>query len=219
LSEWEFSSQSSMNGSHNSFSKPNQREDAMKGIIIGIAAMFVGIIVIAAIAIGTVAIEKFNWATQQETSIQYSYKDLQNIKSSYTAKVKEMAQIPDMYADKLKEVVSAAIEGRYGKDGSRAVMQWIQEQNPTTIDTKMFERVQLVIESGRNDFETAQRKHLELMRVYETQLKTFPGNVILGTVLRFPKINLADYQIIVLKDVQKQFETHTDETLDLKGDK
>ena len=182
-----------------------------------VGSVFLGLILLVGIAAWSIFGSAYNTANKSEINIEGNFKDLQNIKSNYTMKIREMAQVPDMYADKLKEVVSAAMEGRYGADGSKAVFQMINEQNPT-VDPTMYNRVQQVMEAGRNDFQQAQTKHNDILIAYKKVLTTFPNNIVYG-VLGYPKLDLSKYQIIIASETRKQFETGTDEKINLKDGK
>ena len=52
----------------------------------------------------------------------------------------EAAQIPAMQRDDLIDVVESALSARYGEDGSQAMFQFIQEQNPN-IDDQIKRRI------------------------------------------------------------------------------
>ena len=187
------------------------------GIVAIVFAVLIGFCVIIGGSIWMIYGHYNNLAVTQEIKIKANFKDLQNVKSNYTMKVREMAQVPDMYADKLKEVVGAAIEGRYGKDGSKAVFQMLTEQNPT-LDPSMYIRVQQVMEAGRNDFQVAQTSHNMILANYELMLSKFPDSFFFKMV-GYPKIDLSKYQIIISGETQHQFETGVDEKINLKDGK
>lgn len=186
-------------------------------IIAVVGGLFVGLFLLVAVAAWSIFGSAYNNANKSEINIKYNFKDLENIKSNYTMKIREMAQVPDMYADKLKEVVSAAISGRYGADGSKAVFQMITEQNPT-VDPTMYNRIQQVMEAGRNDFQQAQTRHNDMLGAYEKTLTTFPNNIVYQ-ILGYPKLDLSKYQIIIASETQKQFESGIDEKINLKDGK
>ena len=139
-------------------------------------------------------ISNANYGNSAENLITATYQDNQNVLAQYGQKVAEVAEVPTMYRDDLLKVTTAAIQGRYGEQGSKAVFQMIKEQNPT-LDSKMYTQIQQVIESGRNEFQASQTRLIDQERQYKTQL----GNVVSGFWLRlagYPKIDLSKYQPI-----------------------
>lgn len=134
--------------------------------------MTIGVIltlVIGGVVFG--AIQYFHYANlgnEFEHQIDATYKNNQNVLGQYSLKVKEVAKVSDKYTEALKDVVTGALTSRYGENGSQAVMQWIQEQNPT-VDPSIFLKIQQVIESGRNEFQLNQTTLLDQCRIYKTQ--------------------------------------------------
>jgi len=117
----------------------------------------------------------------------------------------EVAQVPGMMAEDVQKVAIAAIEGRYGKDGSKAVFQALQEQNPT-LDSSLYAKVQQVIESGRKEFQLGQERLTDKVRAYESALGRFPQGMFMR-VLGVPKVPLATYNIVITEGAAKAFET------------
>lgn len=148
-----------------------------------------------------------------ETGIKAQWEENENILAQYSLKIKEMAQIPDMYTNDLKEVYREALGGRYGEDGSKAVMQWIQEQNPQ-LSPDVYINIQQAMEAGRNKFENGQTILVDRKRTYETMLGKFWSGMFLRFA-GFPKINLDDYKIISSSHARGAFETGIDEGIKL----
>lgn len=146
-----------------------------------------------------------NEFVRQEAGIKAQYKQNQNNYSNYFNKLKEIAQVPKMYAKDLKDIYTAAIKGRYGEGGSKAVFQFLKEQNPN-LDASLYTKIQSVIESGRNSFEADQKLLLDKKRVYEQDLQVFPNSFIAG-ILGFPKIDLDEYDIVINDATAEAFET------------
>ena len=76
------------------------------------------------------AISYYNYGVRTEAGIVAAWENNENILGQYSLKVIEAAKVPDKYTEDLRTVYREAMTGRYGDDGSGAVMQWIQEQNP-----------------------------------------------------------------------------------------
>lgn len=149
----------------------------------------------ALIGIVTISyVSAYNYGNEMERSLVAVQDNNKNILAQYGQKVQEAAQVPGMQRDDMMKVVVAALEGRYGADGSKATFQWIQEQNPN-IDSKVYLKIQQIIESGRNEFQNGQTRMLDVKRSYETSL----GYLWRGTWMRiagYPKIDLASFKIV-----------------------
>lgn len=186
-----------------------QHGNATKILIIVVAVLTI-IIGIPA----TSYVSAYNYGNKAEKEILAAWENNENILAQYSLKVQEMAQVPAMYKDDLKEVYTSAIQGRYGQDGSKAMMQWIQEKNPN-FDSSMYTKLQQVMEAGRNKFETAQTAFIDKKRAYETNL----GFLWKGMWMRIaglPKIDLSKYKIITSNHAKKTFETGVDEGIKLR---
>ena len=144
-----------------------------------------------------------NYGAAAEAGIKAAYTNNQNVLAQYSQKVQEVVQVPAMYTEDFAKVTRAAIEGRYGADGSRAVFQWLKEQNPQ-LDSKVYVKIQQVVESGRDEFKTAQTRLIDEKRVYETALNTFWRGLWLR-VAGYPKINLDDYKVITTAQTDATF--------------
>lgn len=155
-----------------------------------------------------------NTLVSLEAGLTAQYKQNQNNYDNMVKKVMEVAQVPDMATSDLEKLTKAAISGRYGANGSKAVFQFIKEQNPT-IATDLYTKVQQVIESGRNSFEADQKVLLDKKRIYETSLNSFPANVV-AKFLGFPKIDLAKIDIVTSDRTDKAFNDKKDEAIKLR---
>lgn len=136
-------------------------------------------------------VSAYNYGNEMEKTLSAVRDNNKNILAQYGQKVQEAAQVPGMQRDDMMKVVVAALEGRYGADGSKATFQWIQENNPN-IDSSVYVKIQQIIESGRNEFQNGQTRLIDVKRSYETSL----GYFWTGTWMRvagYPKINLAEF--------------------------
>ena len=137
-----------------------------------------------------------------------AWENNENILGQYSLKIQEMAQVPGMYANDLKEVVREAMSGRYGEDGSGAVFHWVQEKNPT-VDSTLYVEIQREMKVGRNKFEAAQTQLVDVKRAYKDQLDFFWSGMWLR-IAGFPKTDLSKYKIITSEHAQETFESGVD---------
>lgn len=186
------------------------KEEAMKMILVAVLLVLglFGLCIFGAV------VSLNNGCVLQEAGIVAQYKQNQNNYDNYFKKVMEVAQVPDMYTNDLKELYDVAMKGRYGSNGSGAIFQWLQEQNPT-LDVGVYIQIQQVMEAGRNSFEVNQKMLLDKKRVYETYIKTFPNNV-LASFLGFPKLILSDYDIVTSTETEAIFQQKKSEYLKIK---
>lgn len=157
-----------------------------------------------------------NYGNEAEAGIRAQYENLENILGQYTLKVAEAAQVPEMYAKDLKSVVQGAIQARYGDQGSKATWMWLKEQNPN-LDPSMYQKVQVIIEAGRNQYQTAQTEFIDTKRAYETNL----GYLWKGAWLRvagYPKLKLEDFRTISSEAAKESFKTGIDKGIQLRKD-
>ncbi|MFA5024111.1 MAG: hypothetical protein WC523_04105 [Patescibacteria group bacterium] len=164
---------------------------------------FGAVVVLIGIIIGGSLISTNNELVAQEQGLQAQYDQNRNSYDNGFKKIKEVASVSEIYSGDLKKVYDSAIQGRYGKDGSRAMFQWLKESNPN-LDSSIYRQIQQVIESVRNDFESNQKTLLDKKRVYLTLLKRFPTNIVAG-ILGFPKIDLKNIDIVTSEETENAF--------------
>lgn len=186
----------------------------MKKSTITLLAVLGGIGLAIVLLIGSYA-SAVAFGAQQERAIEATWNNNRNILGNYTTRVAEMAQVPGMQKDDLREVMQAAFEGRYGENGSQAVMQWIKEAYPGTLDNQLYRNIQSTIESGRIDFQNNQTKLLDQKRVYQTNL----DYVFKGTMLKiagYPKVDLDKFNIVTSTSAERSFQTGVDDGVQLR---
>ena len=178
----------------------------MKYVLIGIGVLilFVGVVVAGSY------VSAYNTGNKLENQIVATYENNEQILGQYGQKVQEAAQVPAMQRDDLTKVVTAALAGRYGENGSQAVFQWIQEQNPQ-IDSTVYVKLQQIIEAGRNEFQVAQTMLVDQKRTYRTALGSFWQGTWLS-IANYPNINIGfrggvdDYPAITTSRASDAFE-------------
>lgn len=186
----------------------------MSKVVLGvIGAVAISIIVFVA-TVGGMYVSNFNRAVDLEEQVKAQHEDLRNTMSNYTLKIQEMVQVTDMYKDDLREIVETTFTGRYGEDGSKAMFQWIQEQN-IQLDPSVYKNIQVTMESGRTEFQNKQTRLLDTKRIYSKELNSLVSGFFMKLAGK-PDIDLDNYNIIVDNTTKQKFKTGTDSAVKLR---
>lgn len=173
------------------------------------SAAIIALVVVLVLIFGTLGVcavgylSANNYAAEVEPQLKAAKENSENYLAQYGQKLGESVQVPGMATKDVVEIMTASIGGRYGPNGSQAAIQMIREQNGV-VDQKLYERIQQLIESGRDEYKQSQTKMLDIKRGYETNL----GYAWRGFWLRtagFPKLNLDDYKVISTDRAQEAF--------------
>ena len=185
-----------------------QNGNVLIGVIIAIA-------IILCLAVPAIFgyVSAYNLGNRTENQLTAMLENNENIYANGTQKVIEIAQVPSMYAEQVSKVTREAIQGRYGQDGSKAVFQFLQEQNPQ-LDPSIFAKIQVVIEEFRNKFELAQRDMIDVKRMYNTQLGSLWTGFWLG-VAGYPKVDMKKFEIVTTERARRTFDTKRDQGINL----
>lgn len=182
-----------------------------------LVGVLIAVVILASILVPAIIgyISAYNLGNRVENQLVAMLENNENIYANGTQKVIEIAQVPSMYSEQVAKVTREAIQGRYGNDGSKAVFQMIQEQNPQ-LDSAAFTRIQVVIEEFRNKFETAQRDMIDVKRSYKTNLGSIWMGFWLG-VAGYPKIDMTKFDIVTTDVARETFNSHRDKGINLNG--
>jgi hypothetical protein len=183
-----------------------------KGKVIGICAGVGTLLIFGTLLI--MFVSYYNYGNSTERQIEAVWENNQNVLSSYTNRVMEMAQVNEMYRDDVREVIEAALSARYGDEGMRSTWSWVQEQNPS-LDASVYTRLQQTIESGRQEFRVAQTRLIDVKRNYNTALGALPGKFFLSFA-GYPTIDLDSFNVIISQEAQDAFESGVDAPVRLR---
>jgi len=178
-------------------------------LVVGAALFLFGLFALAMLAMST-----NNRCVVSENGIEAQYDQNRNNYDNYFKKLKETAQVPDMYTEDLKKLYDGAMSGRYGANGSKAVFQFIKEQNPT-LDSGLYRQIQQVIEAGRNSFEADQKSLIAKKQAYKDYLRSQPSGFFSG-LLGFPKIDFNKYDIVTSDETEETFKKKKSAPLKLR---
>ena len=171
-----------------------------QGSALAVLLVVVGLLVAVVAVLALSYISAYNTGNQFENRLKAEYENNQNILSQYSQKVMEAVQVPDMMRDDLVKVARAALEGRYGENGSQAVFQAIAEQNPQ-VSEALYIKLQQLIEAGRDEFKNAQTRLIDTRRAYETALGSFWQGMWLR-IAGYPREDLYKYKAIIIDRVE-----------------
>lgn len=183
-------------------------------LALGLFASFMGLIVLFGLWVVINGISLNNNAVTSENGIDAQYKSNQNTLAQGVQKVQEIAQVPAMYTEDLTKVFEKAISARYGEDGSKAMFQWIQEQNPN-FDSTMYAKIQTVIEVFRTDYKVAQDVLLDKCNIYKNSTGTFPNSVFYS-VLNYPSPDIEKKCTPIVNEYTKEVYERGTETGPIK---
>ena len=113
---------------------------------------------------------------QQEAALTAQYDDNRQQLSTYTAQFRESLGVADRQSDKLDEILTNAITGRYDNDGGGvdfnsdgALFSSLTEAYPDlTASTESYAKVQDLVISGRDAYANKQTKLLSMLAKYDT---------------------------------------------------
>lgn len=177
---------------------------------------YISIAIIAALLFLVVIpsyISAANYGNATEKRLDAKLSDNENVYAQGTQAIVEIAQVPQMYIQDLKTIVTADIQGRYGQNGSQAVMQWLQERQ-LPFDASMHKSIQQSIKAFRGKFENSQRELIDIRRGYETSLGNFWEGFWLARA-GYPKVDLKKYDIVTTDKARQTFETKRDTGINL----
>lgn len=171
-----------------------------------VVVAFVSLIVFTGIILAVSYVSAYNYGNRMEQDLTASQTQAKNVLAEYGQKVQEAVQVPKMYADSLTKLAQATIQGRYGASGSQATVQMLREAK-LTLDPKAFQQVQQIIEGGRDNFQAAQTRQIDLLRQYRTALGSFYQGFWLR-VAGYPKVDLKSFDIVSTDYADEAFKTH-----------
>jgi hypothetical protein len=191
---------------------------AVSGFLVACFLLVVGTLTIGFISFGNVS-NKF------EADIPAQYEQMKNVYDNGWKEVMETAQVPDNYTDDMKSVWQAALTGRYGSNGSQAVMQFIKESNPN-IDAGLYRKVQDKIEDFHSTFSASQTKIISLKQAYNVYLNATTSGRFYNTVSHYPHIQVGipygskdDFAILTSGKTTQDFKSHEADMLNLRHKK
>lgn len=176
---------------------------------------FIGLGVVAAIL--AVSFVYLSWSYHDqgvvyESTIEAQVKANSVKYSQFTQTAVEQMGIAREQRDAVSKIIKDGIEGRFGPNGSSAMVQAFKEAYPANFDGALYGKIMTTIEVGRTEFAFEQKQLISKVQIYENALnKKWSGMWLKNE--GYPKIDLKDprYNPIVTASTKKAFETGVDE--------
>lgn len=182
----------------------------MKGLAL------IGVAVALSVIVATSYISNFNYGNRAEQDIKAVWENNENILAQYGQKLQEAASVTTILKQDVQDILTGAIEARYGANGSQATFQWLQEQNPN-VTSETYVKIQQIAEAGRNEFQVAQTRLVDVKRQYRTALGSFWQGMWLKWAgyptinIGWPDENVDDYKPVTTARASRAFETGVEE--------
>lgn len=181
-----------------------------KSIIAAFIFSIAALIGCSVVSVGAYSISAYNTAITLKTGYDAKIKANEADFDNLSKKISQTAQVSKAQLEKLKDIYTSYAEARTGNGDKGAIMNWVQESVPN-VDTSTMNNLQNIIVSSRNSWTERQKELVDISREYNTNLNTFPTNLILG-VFGFQKINPL---VVSSENTQKAFQTQQDNNTDL----
>lgn len=108
-----------------------------------------------------------------ETQISAQFLSNQNELGTYVSSFYEQVGIADRKSEQLDEIISSAVQGRYGEDGfsaDGAFFSAVSEAYPD-LDLSLYDDIASYVRAARIDYRDIQNKLLDQVRVYKNWLQ------------------------------------------------
>jgi len=133
----------------------------------GIALFLIAILIGSCIQMNSLQQE----GVQRETELNQQYLTAQNELSTYTSTFYETIGVANLKSDKMDQIITDAVKGRYDSQGSaqpdRAqLFSAIKEAYPS-LDLSIYDKIVDQIRAGRKAFQAQQDKLIDMLRAYD----------------------------------------------------
>lgn len=161
-----------------------------------------------------------NTANQYEQDITAQYEQVQNVYDNGWKQVQEIAQVPTLQANNYKTVYDDVMKGRYGADGSKAMMQFVQEQNPN-LGSEVYTKIQRAIETFHGGFSAAQQDLIAKKQADRTFLTSTTDSLMYNWIGHYPHIKIGlngqtdDFAIVTSEKTATDFKTKKAQPLNI----
>ena len=146
-----------------------------------------GLIAILAVVIFVMNISYQNSYERLAADIDAQYDKIESDYEKMSRVILQQAGILNKYSKDFKEIYKGMMTGRYGQEGSKAMWQWIKEQNPQ-IDASLYAKLMTTVEAQRTTFSRKQEKVAAMVAESNKMLKTAPSKWFVDGEIKVAKI-------------------------------
>lgn len=138
-----------------------------------------------------------NTAERIRTDVEAQYKKIEADYEKMSRIILQQAGIVHKYSKDFKDIYKGMMTGRYGKDGSKAMWQWIKEQNPQ-IDSTIYQKLMVTVESQRTTLSRKQEQVASMVAEYNKMLRVAPAKWFVdGTEMEAKIISSSNTKVVV----------------------
>jgi hypothetical protein len=198
--------------------KTRQKGEISTGLMVGIAFLLFILFGLGGFMLSVVGVK--DTFSRVQNGISTSYEDYKTVHTAHVLKIQGMAQVPKMAAGHIKEIITAALEGRYGDKGSQAVFQAIQEQNPN-VPPDLYQNLSKEMSGGQEDIKAAARKVNDQKNIAYNQLDATYSGFVLKSLYDYPTKNIGyeggkdDYKVAVSELTNEAVKTGIDKGVNI----
>ena len=133
-------------------------------------------------------------SVQKENQLNAQYLDNQNRLSEYISGFYEQIGIANLKSEKMDQIISNAVSGRYGEDGfssKGAFFSAITEAYPNLAGLDIYDKIMDYVKAKRAEYRSVQTKLLDMINSYDTWRQDgFVQSMIISNFLKVPSSRL-----------------------------
>jgi len=160
---------------------------------VGIGAL----VAVIALVLFVMNISYNNTAERIRTDVEAQYKKIETDYEKMSRIILMQAGIVNKYSTDFKNIYKSMMTGRYGKSGSKAMWQWIKEQNPQ-LDASVYKKLMTTVEAHRQGFSRKQEKVAMMVAEYNKMLRVAPAKWFVdGTEMEAKIVSSSNTKVIM----------------------
>ena len=138
------------------------------GVVSVTALVVVSVVVLGLLGFYKYASSVRNTALAWETDLNKVVRVEVSERATYETSLTEQLGLGGLKADKMKEIISAAMEGRYGDNPNQgqALLQMVTEAYPGTEGLNIYDKILPAIQAGREAIRNKQNLRIEKAQAY-----------------------------------------------------